>query len=274
MGNRRNKNPNSFYSLYPKVFLLSLFLTGGFFASYVLFNRYLKQFKSSKDIPSNIFKKQYIYGKVTSVGDSDNFHLFHTPLGIFNGWGWIRAVPELAKSDNIRTIKSKQIPFWKKLITSRNSAQRYSDYYMNLHVPYKGRTKLPTISVRLCGVDAPERSYFGKKAQPFSEEALNWLRHILLGKYVFVKPLSIDQYGRCVAKVEYLTWRGWKNVSLEMIKRGLGVVYEGKVGAEFDGDEQLFKYHEKIAKRLKKGLWSQSSVETPGEYKKRLRKAV
>lgn len=36
-----------------------------------------------------------MFGTVTSVGDADNFRLFHTPGGRLTGWGWLpgRQVP-------------------------------------------------------------------------------------------------------------------------------------------------------------------------------------
>ena len=141
---------------------------------------------------------------------------------------------------------------------------------MGLPVPYKNKRNLPTISIRICGVDAPERAHFGNPAQPFSEEALIWLRHTLIGKCVWIKPLAVDQYNRCVAKVEYWTWTGWKNVSLEMVKQGLAVVYESKTSAEFDGEEDKYRFHEMAAKARRRGIWSQKQFETPGEYKRRI----
>jgi hypothetical protein len=34
-----------------------------------------------------------LFGKVTSVGDGDNFRFFHTPGGRLAGWGWLRKIP-------------------------------------------------------------------------------------------------------------------------------------------------------------------------------------
>ncbi|KAK6455391.1 uncharacterized protein RJT20DRAFT_128599 [Scheffersomyces xylosifermentans] len=134
-----------------------------------------------------------------------------------------------------------------------------------------GRTALKdeTLMIRLCGVDAPERSHWGKPAQPFSEEALDWLKAYVGGRYVTVTPFSIDQYKRVVARAQVWKWTGKKDVSAEMIREGLGIVYEGKTGAEFGENEAWYRKLEAKAKRLRKGVWSLGkNLTTPGEFKK------
>ncbi|SCU98755.1 LAFA_0G19988g1_1 [Lachancea sp. 'fantastica'] len=253
-------------SLYARVLLLSFVLTGSILTSYALFNKHLTQYKKATDIPQKVFRKKWLYGKVTAVGDGDNFHFFHTPGGIRGGWGWLRRVPELEKTDNDKKVEASHWllnPFRRRKMTEK-------DKFLALHVPLKGKRNLPTVSIRLCGVDAPERAHFGNEAQPFSEEALIWLRHTIIGRNVWVKPLAIDQYSRCVAKVEYLTWTGYKNLSLEMVKCGLATVYEGKTGAEFDSEEDVYLFHQNVAKANKRGIWSLKKLETPAAYKKRV----
>ncbi|SCU93293.1 LADA_0G02300g1_1 [Lachancea dasiensis] len=251
--------------IYGRALLLSFLLTGSILTSYAIFNKHLRQYSRATEIPSSSFRKKWLYGKVTSVGDGDNFHFFHTPGGLRGGWGWLRREPQLDKTD----AGHKSLP--SRLFASL--ARRHMsepEKFRSLQVSYKGKRNLPTISIRLCGVDAPERAHFGNPAQPFSEEALIWLRHTILGRHVWVKPLAIDQYGRCVAKVEYLTWTGWRNLSLDMVKNGLAVVYEGKTGAEFDTEEDIYVFHQTIAQQRRVGLWSLKKMETPGAYKKRM----
>lgn len=214
---------------HPKTILLAMILTGGALGSYHLYQTLIKRIPTSLDIPTHYFRKKTVPGVVSSVGDGDNFHFFHTPGGIFAGWGWLRHPPRLRKL-----------------------------------------LKDQTWSVRLCGVDAPERSHFGKPAQPHSEESLQWLRKYLLHRKCKVKPLRIDQYNRVVAKVlvkqfGVLT----RDVSEEMIKNGIGIVYEGKHGSEFDGQEGVYRRCEAEAKKLRKGLWQiKGKTLTPGEYKR------
>lgn len=126
-----------------------------------------------------------------------------------------------------------------------------------------------TLMIRLCGVDAPERAHWGNPAQPFSEEALLWLRGYVNGKNVVVTPYSIDQYKRVVARAQVWKWTGKKDVSAEMLKLGLGVVYEGKTGAEFGDNESWYRRLEARAKKLRKGVWSLGKkLTTPAEFKR------
>lgn len=229
---KKEENEVKRVSLFDKeVLLMSVFLTTGLYGGYRFYNRFLKRITKPSEIQSKYFRKRTLTGRVVTVGDGDNFHFYHTPGGIFTGWNWLRSAPKA------------------------NS---------------KGANK-GTLHIRLCGVDAPERSHFGKPAQPYADEALDWLRSYILGSKVKVKLLSPDQYGRIVGKVLKPTLFGKKNVSLEMIKNGCGVVYEGKSHAEFDGDEELFKYHEIRAKKNKVGLWKKGLKQTPGQYKKQYR---
>lgn len=261
--------------LNPDVLLLSLLFAGSFLGVRSAYNKYLRQLTKVTEIPSSVFRKRWLYGKVTAVGDGDNFHFFHMPGGLLGGWGWLREIPKLPKQEikNVSTVSSGNAQSIYRRIMQRFFARKslesaWSNHFLTLHVPYKNRRNLSTLPVRLCGVDAPERAHFGNPAQPFSEEALIWLRYTILSKGVWIKPLSMDQYGRCVARVAYWTWTGYKDLSLEMVKRGLAVVYESKSYAEFDGKEKAYRRHERIARTQRRGLWSQKKVETPGEYKK------
>lgn len=137
MTDQRNLTNSSFHSFYPTVILLSLLLTGGFLTANSLFNKHLRQYKSAKEIPQAILKKQWLYGKVTSVGDGDNFHFFHTPSGVFGGWGWIRAVPELQKTSSETKPQLQPVNWWDKIFGS--DVRNYKKHFLSLHVPYKGR---------------------------------------------------------------------------------------------------------------------------------------
>ncbi|KAF9332914.1 putative endonuclease lcl3 [Podila minutissima] len=54
--------------------------------------------------PNMLRGKRIMRGKVTSVGDSDNFRFYHTPGGIWAGWGWLRHVPTTRKALMEQTI--------------------------------------------------------------------------------------------------------------------------------------------------------------------------
>jgi len=208
-----------------------------------VYKTYLRRIPTAKHLKPGFFRRRGLYGYVTRVGDGDNFHLFHTPGGRFAGWGWFpgRKVQEFKQAE----------------LTGK------------------------TVRVRIAGVDAPEMAHFGKPAQPFGKEALEWLRGYLLGRYVRVKVFRPDQYERVVGMVSRRRWVVWRtDVGLEMLRRGLATVYEAKFGSEFGGKEERYREAEKRAKEKGVGMWQEQglmgkllgrskAVETPREFKTR-----
>lgn len=74
----------------------------GFSAFY---RSYLRRIPSTNHIRPHYFRKRSLLGRVTSVGDGDNFHLFHTPGGRLAGWGWLRKVPAYRKDLRGNTVR-------------------------------------------------------------------------------------------------------------------------------------------------------------------------
>lgn len=138
-------------------------------------------------------------------------------------------------------------------------------------LPPTGKRGIPSIHIRLCGIDAPEGPNFGRPGQMYHKEALNWLRKYILGRNVRVYPLSKDQYNRVVADVYVRRWGIKHNVSAEILKSGWAVVYEAKTGAEFAGHEEWFRKLEAKSRNHKRGMFIKGKVETPGEYKQKYR---
>jgi endonuclease YncB( thermonuclease family) len=142
------------------------------------------------------------------------------------------------------------------------------------------------IHVRIAGIDAPELAHFGRPAQPFGKEALEFLTSYLINRRVRVQLWRRDQYERVVATVHVR--RGIiplkRDVSLEMLRRGLATVYEAKFGAEFGDMEAQYREAEAKAKSAGIGLWKERSIwqkmlgkeveqrESPREYKTRMAK--
>ncbi|KAK3330809.1 nuclease domain-containing protein [Apodospora peruviana] len=143
-----------------------------------------------------------------------------------------------------------------------------------------------TISIRIAGIDAPEGAHFGRPAQPYSGEALDWLKSYVLGKRVRAYIYRRDQYERVVATVfvRKAPFFLRKDVGLEMLKRGLATIYEAKTGAEFGGAKMKANYlaAEATARQKGKGLWAAESggffglgkrkdIESPRAYKERMK---
>ncbi|TFK47134.1 staphylococcal nuclease [Heliocybe sulcata] len=182
--------------------------------------------------PDILQKRRWLKGVVTSVGDADNFRLYHTP-GI--GWRWL--------------LKLRNVPSETRDLRNQ------------------------TIHIRLGGIDAPEASHFGRPAQPYAAEALQWLKSTIEGKRVYCQLIRRDQYGRIVANVtlasRLLPWR-MRPLQLEMLAAGWVTTYE-QAGAEYGkwGLEE-FKRVEAEARAARKGIWASGKLkESPSAYKRR-----
>ena len=107
-------------------------------------------------------------------------------------------------------------------------------------------------TIRLAEVDCPESGQsFGKNAKNFT------ILQVAL-KNVTYQIITIDQYGRAVAKVFY----SGKYLSEEIIKNGLGWHYK-----KYSNSERLAAFEE-LAKKNKKGLWSDKMAVAPWEWRK------
>lgn len=233
------------------VVLLSVLLTSTLMGGYLLHQNHLKRIRNSSCVPASFMRKKHLKGFVTSVGDGDNFHFYHTPGGKLLGWGIFRELPPVNKRKSV--IKTR---------TGKTKTMLWSQ---------------ETLHIRLCGIDAPECAHFGKPAQPYSDEALQWLRNRILGTSVKVLPLATDQYGRTVAEVQvkgnkwYNSFRTY-NLSAEMLRAGYATIYEARSGAEFNGHKAWFLALEAEAKRKKRGMFIQGKkLITPREYKNQIK---
>ncbi|RMZ78091.1 hypothetical protein DV737_g4024, partial [Chaetothyriales sp. CBS 132003] len=215
----------------PQTMLAAVALSAAFLGGRRVYINYFRRVAEAKDINGAWLQKRSLLGTVTSVGDGDNFRMYHTPGGRLAGWGWLpgRRVPK-----------------------------------------EKGQLKRKTIHVRIAGIDAPELAHFGKPAQPYGREALNWLTSYVLHRRVRVYVHQTDQYQRVVATA--YVWRFFlrRDVGLEMLRVGLATVYEAKTGVVFGpGLEPKYRQAEAWAKAKRRGMWAIKGgrLETPREYK-------
>ncbi|KAG4433877.1 putative endonuclease lcl3 [Cadophora sp. M221] len=214
----------------PRTVIPTILLTTTILVSVRIYRSYLTRIPEATYIRPRFFRKRSLFGKVTRVGDADNFHLFHTPGGRMAGWEWApgRKIPE-----------------------------------------NKVDLKNNTIHVRIAGIDAPEGAHFGKPAQPYSAEALEWLKNYITDRRVRAYIYKRDQYERVVATVWVRRFLFRRDVGREMLKAGFATVYEAKSGAEFGDFEEKYREVEEKAKRKKLGMWAGNSkdYESPRDYK-------
>lgn len=115
-----------------------------------------------------------------------------------------------------------------------------------------------TVSVRLRGIDAPE------KRQPYGEEAKESLESIIGGKVVKVEVKDIDRYGRIAGYV----FLDGINVNLLQVKHGYAWAYTEYLDRPYISE---FYNAEKEARKQKLGLWKQSNPTPPWEWRKKNR---
>ncbi|KAF2118374.1 hypothetical protein BDV96DRAFT_488947 [Lophiotrema nucula] len=226
----------------PGTLLPSIVFTVTTLSALRIYKSYFRRIPSVNHIKPNYFRRRSLFGRVTSVGDADNFRLFHTPGGKLAGWGWLP---------------------WKRVPTTREGLAN------------------KTIHIRIAGVDAPELAHWGREAQPYSQEALQWLTQYIHNRRVRVVIYRRDQYDRVVAQVLVRHWLLRKDVGLEMLRSGLATVYEAKTGSEFGEFEQQYRDAEEKARAAKVGMWTKPTIlgrlrgetakspESPREYKTR-----
>jgi len=115
-----------------------------------------------------------------------------------------------------------------------------------------------TISVRLRGVDAPE------KRQPSGMDAKESLKELIGKKTVKLDIKDIDRYGRVAAYV----FVNRMNVNLEQVKRGLAWAYTEYLDRPYASE---FYDAENQARKQRLGLWKELNPTPPWEWRKKNR---
>ena len=90
----------------PRTILSATVLTATTLFLVHIYRLYLRRIPEAANIQPNFFRKRSVFGHVTSVGDGDNFRLFHTPGGRLTGWGWLpgRKLPTKREELKARTV--------------------------------------------------------------------------------------------------------------------------------------------------------------------------
>jgi endonuclease YncB( thermonuclease family) len=114
--------------------------------------------------------------------------------------------------------------------------------------------------IRLWGVDTPEWD------QPFSRQAKNFLKKMLLNRQVDIEPLSLDIYGRTVARVYLFD----VDIGQILVEKGYAWVHIYYCNRKICSH---WKKLEREARRKKIGLWQQDKPVPPWQWKKRKKRA-
>lgn len=108
--------------------------------------------------------------------------------------------------------------------------------------------------IRLYGIDCPE------KEQRYGEQARALTAALVAGRNVDIKQKDTDQYKRIVGLVKV----DGQNLSELIVQNGYAWVYTKHCKEKFCSD---WKKSEGIARRQKKGMWSDSVVVPPWEWR-------
>lgn len=99
----------------PQTIVATVLLTTASLGLLKFYKVYLRRIPQATDISSGFLRRRSIVGKVTSVGDGDNFRIYHTPGGRLAGWGWFpgRRVPVDRKELKEQTV-SEEKAIWQR----------------------------------------------------------------------------------------------------------------------------------------------------------------
>ncbi|KAG0370847.1 putative endonuclease lcl3 [Gamsiella multidivaricata] len=194
------------------------------------YRRRLRRIPSSAYLtPNTLQGKRILKGKVTSVGDSDNFRFYHTPGGVWAGWGWLRHVPKNSKELKNQTLHIR---------------------IAGVDAPEGAHFGMPAQPFSHESLEWLRKELLGKTVvvKPFSKDR-------------YERVVSMAWYPRL------LPFLPKKNVSVEMLKVGYGQIYR-QAGSEYGGMLQEFEKVEANAKKHKIGIWSQKNMVSAAEHKK------
>lgn len=113
--------------------------------------------------------------------------------------------------------------------------------------------------IRLCGIDAPEKS------QPLGPESGDYLRSLLSSGQVMVSEVEKDRYDRTVAEV-FVVSSTEISIQEEMLKSGNAYLYRQYLGN--CPNARSFEDAEAIGRSQNAGVWSRSDLVKPWDYRK------
>ncbi|KAG2051158.1 staphylococcal nuclease, partial [Suillus hirtellus] len=201
-----------------------------------VYRRYFRRLRTAEWVtPDVLRRKRWVRGVVTSVGDGDNFRLYHTP-GF--GWRWplkFRRVPALSKELKEQTIHIR--------IAGVDAPE--GSHFGRQAQPYAAEALTwlkDTIEGRVVYCQLVRRDQYSR-----------------IVSVVTLPPPFLP---------------GWlttgRSLALEMIRAGTGLTYE-QAGAEYGkyGKDEFLRV-EAQSRAARRGMWRHGAVEeTPAQYKRR-----
>ncbi|KAF8312326.1 staphylococcal nuclease [Clavulina sp. PMI_390] len=207
------------------------------FGGLVAYKRFLKRFPDSKHIPAPLIaRKGWIKGVVTSVGDADNFRIYHTPGPLFLWKAPFRRIPTSTKELRNQTIHIR--------IAGADAPE----------AAHFGKPKQPYADEALVWLKS---QVAGKRVHcqlVHQDQYGRTVANVHLPPHLLPSSLFTG-----------------RNVGYEMVKAGWATTYTQSGAAYGSFGKDGFLVAEAKAKASRKGMWVNGEVETPAEYKKRHR---
>ena len=113
------------------------------------------------------------------------------------------------------------------------------------------------LKIRINGIDAPE------KKQAFGNKSKELLSSLIFGKRINIDVQSKDSYGRYIA---YVYSPEGKDVALLMLHEGMAWHI-----TKYDNNK-MYSDAENVARKAKRGLWSESSPIAPWDFRAQSKK--
>ena len=113
------------------------------------------------------------------------------------------------------------------------------------------------LKIRIFGIDAPE------KKQAFGNNSKEYLSSLIFGKRISINVQYKDGYGRYIA---YVYSPEGKDVSLLMLHEGMAWHF-----TKYDNNK-VYSDAENVARKAKRGLWSDPSPIPPWDYRPQSKK--
>ncbi|KAF8439812.1 hypothetical protein L210DRAFT_3630726 [Boletus edulis BED1] len=192
--------------------------------------------------PNELARRRWIRGVVTSVGDADDFRLYHTP-GI--GWRW--------------PLKLKRVPTKRKDLKDQTIHVRIAGVDAPEGAHY-GRPGQPHAEESLTWL---RKRILGKT-----------LYCRLIRKDQYGRIVGVPLVPRPFVPLFLAKYLG-SSLALEMLRAGTATTYE-ESGAEYGpwGRDKYLRVEEE-ARTARRGMWKNGvNIEMPGEYKKRYAAAL
>ncbi|KIO30478.1 hypothetical protein M407DRAFT_69214 [Tulasnella calospora MUT 4182] len=216
--------------------VFALLGSAGTFGLITVRRRFLKRIPNSDHVPPNAFEKRRWVKVDSSVGDGDNFRLYHTP-GLF--WRW--------------PIKLRRVPTETKALKDQT-----------LHIRMAGVDAPEAAHFGKPGQPGAEEARLWLENKILGRRL--WCQLVYRDQYKRTVAVPYVPY----PLIPYWISRG-RNLSLLMLSSGWASVYE-QANAEYGqaGKEAHHRVEEQ-AKKARRGMWAQgTNIELPGQFKKRL----